>query len=405
VGEEEQEKVFGLFMCVKLSIITINKNNADGLRKTIKSVVSQTFKNFEFIVIDGASTDESVNIINEYSKHITYSVSEPDEGIYYAMNKGIKAASGEYCLFLNSGDYLISNSALKKAFSYDFFEDIVYGNVIIENILKQKMHRICNSSLSILNIVGMSGTLVTNHQSSFIKLNLFSRFGLYRTDLSISSDQDFFIKTIFEYGVTYRYIPVTFSVHGVTGIATQNFPKASREIYKFMLELLKHPALYNSIKSVSFYDNVWNTPLVKFWYNFYNTICEFKLKIKGIFGKDFHYNNFKFLKLAYKKFAPKKIPKGKKLLAWGTGADGFLVYNYCYERKIFIYAFIDSSEAKQQYAFLGRPVFAPKFAFENKDKDFFIVVASRDYCDEISKTCREAGLVEGKDFVVPFEMI
>jgi len=80
-----------------------------------------------------------------------------------------------------------------------------------------------------------------------------------------------------------------------------------------------------------------------------------------------------------------------------------MIYNYCITRKIFIYGFLDSSETKQQYAFFGRPVFAPKFVFENRHTDFFIVIASRDYCEEISKTCQEAGLVENKDFVVPFK--
>ena len=120
----------------KLSIITVNKNNAEGLRKTIESVVCQTFKDFEYIVIDGASTDESVAVIETYLANVTYWVSKPDRGIYEAINKGIKVAVGEYCLFLNSGDYLSSDSILEKAFSYGFFEDIVYGDVIFENHLK-----------------------------------------------------------------------------------------------------------------------------------------------------------------------------------------------------------------------------------------------------------------------------
>ena len=89
---------------MKLSIITINRNNAAGLRRTIESVVSQTYTEFEYIIIDGASTDESVDVIKEYADKITFWVSEPDNGIYNAMNKGILKAKGEYLLFLNSGD-------------------------------------------------------------------------------------------------------------------------------------------------------------------------------------------------------------------------------------------------------------------------------------------------------------
>jgi len=393
-------------MTKKLSIITINKNNANGLRKTIESVVSQTFNDFEYIIIDGVSTDDSVNIIKEYSQHITCSVSEPDSGIYDAMNKGIKTASGEYCLFLNSGDYLSSNSVLRDAFQYDLFEDIIYGNIVLENNFKQRLLRKCDRSLSILSFPGMTNQLV-HHPSSFIKRNLFSKFGFYRTDLLIVSDVAFFLKAIFEHGVTYRYIPVTISIYNTLGLSSRNEKTRLREINKIVLEIFKYPALYNSIRSIAFYDMVWNTPFISSWYKFYNKICELKLKIKRCFGKDFYYNNSKFLNRINKNFVPKKIkvPSNKKLLIWGVGADGILIYNYCIKHRMFIYGFLDTNEAMQQYAFLGRPVFTPKFAFENKIKDFFIVVASRNYCDEISKACKEAGLVENKDFIVPFKSV
>jgi len=392
---------------MKLSIITINKNNAEGLRKTMESIVSQTFKDYEYIIIDGASTDNSVNIMNEYSQYTAYSISEPDDGIYYAMNKGIKIAKGEYCLFLNSGDYLHSNSTLKEVFQYDFFEDLVYGNFIVENTYGQRMQIIRDDSLSILNAPGLGNPLSVYHPSTFIKSNLFSRLSLYRTDLSICSDQAFFVKAIFEYGATYHYIPVIISVFNASGISSSNTIKCRQEDYKITSELFKYPTIHNSIKSIAFYDKVWNTPLVKSWYNFYNAIDGIILKIKRLFGKDFWYSNSKHLKLKQgEKFLPKKIkiPKNKKLLVWGTGDDGFRIYDYCNEHKIFIYGFLDSSEAKRQYAFFGRPVFAPEFAFENKVQNFFIVIASRNYYKEISETCKKAGLIEGKDFVVPFEV-
>ncbi len=100
----------------KVSVITINYNNAQGLQKTIDSVISQTFKDYEFIIIDGGSTDESVDIIRKNSGKISYWVSEKDGGIYNAQNKGAKKASGEYCLFLNSGDFLMDSQTLEKVF-------------------------------------------------------------------------------------------------------------------------------------------------------------------------------------------------------------------------------------------------------------------------------------------------
>lgn len=99
-----------------ISIITINYNNKVGLKKTIESVIQQDFNSFEFIVIDGGSTDGSYDVIQEYRNYIDYWVSEPDKGIYNAMNKGITIARGEYCNFMNSGDFFYDKNVLSSIF-------------------------------------------------------------------------------------------------------------------------------------------------------------------------------------------------------------------------------------------------------------------------------------------------
>ena len=115
---------------MKLSIITVNLNNHDGLQKTIDSVVAQTFKDFEWIVIDGGSTDGSKELIEQYADHFAYWVSEPDKGIYNAMNKGIRMAKGDYLQFLNSGDWLASSTVLQDVFNANPTADFVYGDHI-----------------------------------------------------------------------------------------------------------------------------------------------------------------------------------------------------------------------------------------------------------------------------------
>lgn len=112
------------------SIITVNKNNARGLEKTIKSVIDQTFNKYEFIIIDGNSDDNSVEIIKKYEDKISYWISENDSGKYNAMNKGIKVAEGDYCLFLNSGDYLYNNGILEEIYNCKYQEEIISGDVI-----------------------------------------------------------------------------------------------------------------------------------------------------------------------------------------------------------------------------------------------------------------------------------
>lgn len=119
-----------------ISVITINYNNSTGLRKTIQSVIAQTYNNIEYIVIDGGSTDGSKSVIEEYEKDIDFWVSEPDGGIYPAMNKGTSHAHGDYCIYMNSGDIFYSKDVLQKVVDSNPKEDIVCGDLCIgDNII------------------------------------------------------------------------------------------------------------------------------------------------------------------------------------------------------------------------------------------------------------------------------
>ena len=115
---------------MKLSIITINYNNLAGLRKTVESVLAQTYREFEYIVIDGASTDGSAEYVRAQADKLTYWVSEQDTGIYNAMNKGVRAATGEYVLMLNSGDFLVDEYVVERILPELDGTDIVQGNTI-----------------------------------------------------------------------------------------------------------------------------------------------------------------------------------------------------------------------------------------------------------------------------------
>jgi len=173
---------------MKLSIITINRNNAEGLRKTIESVVCQTFTDFEYIVIDGASSDGSVDIIKKYADKISYWVSEPDNGIYNAMNKGIKVAKGEYLQFLNSGDWLFSNTILENVFSLNRNEDFLYGNYY------DKSSDIFITPPILSAFYFYKNTI--SQQCVFYKESLFSNYNLFNEENKVASDWEFFLKSI-----------------------------------------------------------------------------------------------------------------------------------------------------------------------------------------------------------------
>jgi glycosyltransferase involved in cell wall biosynthesis len=202
----------------KLSIITVNLNNSAGLRKTIESVVNQTFSDYEYIIIDGGSTDGSVEIIKEFADKITYWLSEPDKGIYNAMNKGIKVAKGEYCLFLNSGDWLVSNFVLDNVFSEISGENVIFGNVFkfqsnVKTLIDKGFEK---SKISLGDIY--FGNIC--HQSSFIKKSLFDKFGLYNEEYKIVSDWAFFLKIIGLENVSVKYINVNICYYDLTGISS-----------------------------------------------------------------------------------------------------------------------------------------------------------------------------------------
>lgn len=201
----------------KLSIITINYNNLEGLKRTVESVVSQTWQEFEYIVIDGGSTDGSSTYIESQSSKIDYWVSEPDKGIYNAMNKGIAKATGEYLLFLNSGDHFYNESVLEKNHTFLVEKDLIYFNLNISDRITASI-RNYPEELSFTYLV--SNTLP--HPATFIHTSIFNQIGLYDEDLNIVSDWKLFIISICKYNYSYKKIDETLTTFYLDGISSKS---------------------------------------------------------------------------------------------------------------------------------------------------------------------------------------
>jgi len=199
----------------KISIITINLNNAFGLKRTVQSVIAQKFKDFEFIIIDGGSNDGSTKIIEEYADKINHWVSESDNGIYHAMNKGIKLTQGEYLLFLNSGDELLDPESLSSINDSLKDTDIIYTNLVIKDS-KSTYTREYPSTLSFNYFLTDS----LPHPATFIKKSIFDKIGLYYEDLKICSDWGFFINAICKYNFTYKHLDTAISIFYFDGISS-----------------------------------------------------------------------------------------------------------------------------------------------------------------------------------------
>lgn len=192
---------------MKLSIITINYNNAEGLQRTMESVLNQSCRDFEYIVIDGGSTDTSKDIILSYQDRLAHWVSEPDNGIYNAMNKGIRAATGEYCLFLNSGDYLYSDSVIENILSMSYNEDIV-SFVTINTDGKVSHRKKAPENLSLYSLIDAS----LPHPSTLIKKSILEQIGGYDESYKIVSDWIFFIEALVFCNASYRTIDYNLSI-------------------------------------------------------------------------------------------------------------------------------------------------------------------------------------------------
>lgn len=215
---------------MKLSIVTINLNNKDGLQKTIDSVVSQTFRDFEWIVIDGGSTDGSKELIEQYADYFSYWVSEPDKGIYNAMNKGIKVAKGEYLQFLNSGDWLVDETALERCFSHGFTADIAYGDLYYYNGEKLD-HTVVYPELLTLRLFYQRSI---GHPSSFIR-NVLLQDSLYNESYKIVSDWEFFLKQAFDHKV-FEHINEFVVCYNMDGISSTSLDLAMAERKKVIID-------------------------------------------------------------------------------------------------------------------------------------------------------------------------
>ena len=258
---------------MRLSVITINRNNAAGLEKTMQSVVGQTFKDFEYIIVDGASTDGSVEVINklepEFGERLKW-VSEPDKGIYNAMNKGLRMASGDYIQILNSADCLAApdvTELMLAALDKADHPSILYGNMIkcFRDGRKLVDKSFAGQEITLLGM--FTGTL--NHDPTYIRRDLFEKYGYYDENLKIVSDWKWYLQAIILGDEKPKYVDLNVTLFDMTGISETNkeldqterkqvlsqlFPESvlkDYEQYAFPIEQIKrlqrHPWSYKMV--------------------------------------------------------------------------------------------------------------------------------------------------------------
>lgn len=261
---------------MKLSIITVNYNDAEGLERTIKSVISQSFKDFEFIVVDGGSTDTSVDVIKKYEDKIDYWFSERDGGIYPGMNRGLRQAKGEYVNFMNGGDRYHSSDVLDKIFALNSNADIITGTHSENGI-----RNVGKDGVTMLDLYKWA----IDHQASFIRREVALRHP-YDEKYRIVSDWKFFIEALIFDNCSFYYTDTIVVDVDMKGISNTNYALDKHERESVMRELLPervlkdykllssiHPDLLDVTQRLSKSQTIMKTVL---------KIAQLLLKIKGV---------------------------------------------------------------------------------------------------------------------------
>lgn len=220
---------------MKITVITICYNDLVGLKKTVESVLKQDYRNVEYIIVDGASTDGSVDYLQSISEVLDTLISEPDRGIYHAMNKGIALATGEYIIFMNAGDIFSRENVLSEVIDSGISADFVYGNAYfnygLENVLVSYPNQLTFSFLM---------TSALSHQSLFTKKSVFEKCGMYQEKYKLVADWEHYFRIFKQRIGTFQAVPIPISVYDTSGVSSDYSDESQlmQERREVMLELL-----------------------------------------------------------------------------------------------------------------------------------------------------------------------
>lgn len=233
----------------KISIITVVFNAAKTLEATLGSVLTQTYENIEYVVVDGGSVDGTLDILEKYKSPRLFCKSEPDKGIYDAMNKGISRATGEWIYFLGADDTLSADDIIQQIFSQNIHADFIYGNVFSEGLKDIYDGEFDLPKLLRQNIC---------HQGAFYRKSLFDKIGIFDIRYRLFSDWDFNIKCFLNPKVSIKFVDVVVANYFVGGVSTANndLPFFREVLFPLNLKHLNKTGV-GKLKNISFYDRWW----------------------------------------------------------------------------------------------------------------------------------------------------
>lgn len=340
---------------IKVSIITVVYNGIKTIEQTIKSVLQQSYKNIEYIIIDGLSTDGTQSIIEKYKKNIAYFISEKDDGLYDAMNKGISKATGDIIGIINSDDWYVENIIEKIVRYFEQNEvELVYGKII--SIAQDGVER-----LSVQRpLDDIWYCMVTPHPSVFVKKSVYKKFGTFNTAYKISADYDYLLR-VYSQNVKFGYLDEVIAYFRCGGISTLRQKEMWDEAYIISMK--------------------------------YINTCSNKEEILSKIKEVYHWNYFtieittkkkRLLELLYCYFHDKV----KKVIIFGIGIWGKKCYKILKCEEISIMYFSDNNKEKWGINIHEIKVISPQKLI---NMDAYILIAVKDGWEEIKYELQNMG--------------
>lgn len=323
---------------LKVSIITVSYNAQNTIEKTIKSVLAQTYKNIEYIIVDGNSQDDTLKVVKKYEKNINRFISENDKGIYDAMNKGIAVATGDIIGILNADDWyeIETVSRVVETFKSNEIVDIVTGqiNFVDDDFIIGKS--------SYFDIENICYRMPIAHPATFVRSRIYKNIGSYNIEYKIAADYEFTYRCYLA-GCRFKYLEDVLANFSLSGISSK-----------------KHDQLYKEDECI----------LTK--YNVSSKQVKEALSLKKKQLSFFTANKMDF----------DNILGGRKVYIWGSGYWGCLVARRFTEEGVDFEGFIDNSKERQNMYIYKHLVYSPQ-SLQRIDEDIIIIIAVQYAFDEI----------------------
>lgn len=354
---------------LKFSVITVVYNRVETIERTIKSILKQSYNNIEYIIIDGGSSDGTIEVIKKYEHRIAAWISEPDKGIYDAMNKGVLLSTGDVISFLNSDDWYEADALEYAAKQFDNKDiDILFANIAEVSSNKIRQARPITSD----SVKSMYLQMSVYHPSTFAKRNLFVKHGLFNIDYKIASDYDWILRVL-KADPDYTCSDKVTTYYSTTGISSTCGRETYEESKKIAFDHATEEQQKNEI--IQFYGKQ-----DKFWR--YKEMLEAGTELPAF------------------EWMPDFISK-RNIYVFGLGQVGEECHKLLQRAKISIAGFVDNNQEIWGDIYRGLPVLAPKVLGIEND---FVIIASTRYEEEIEQQLENMGFKQNDGFILYSEI-